>query len=143
MTAPFVMVRQLLGLRWFRFAIVGAAATVSYYLLGLFFVPFLDLPLLLGNALAYVLSFAVSYIGQSQWTFATRQPHTVMLPRFAITQGIGLMVNSCVIEALTRMGINYELAMVAAIVSVPVIVYILCKCWVFRQEKRERVEDGQ
>lgn len=134
MTALLQLIRWILAKRWIRFAIVGAAATVSYYLLGLLFVPFLGLPILVGNALAYVLSFTVSYLGQSQWTFAAGQSHAVMLPRFAAVQGIGLIVNSCVIEALTRLGVVYELAMIAAIVTVPVVVYVLCNCWVFRQK---------
>ena len=62
-------VRAVLAVRWGRFGIVGGAASVSYALLGLLFVNGLRLPALWGNALAYVLSFIVSYLGQSLWTF--------------------------------------------------------------------------
>lgn len=126
-------VTALLDKRWVRFGIVGAAATVSYYLLGLLFVPCLKLPLLLGNFLAYAISFIVSYLGQSKWTFEAHSSHAAMLPRFAATQAIGLGINSCIIEICSRLGIIYEISMLAAIVIVPVFVYFICKCWVFRK----------
>ena len=47
------LVRGLLARRWVRFGIVGGAASVSYFLLGLLFVNVAGLPTLAGNALAY------------------------------------------------------------------------------------------
>ena len=61
--------RNLLARRWIRFGLVGGAATLCYALLGLLFVNAWAMPLLAGNALAYLISFAVSYLGQSLWTF--------------------------------------------------------------------------
>lgn len=59
------LVRGLLARRWVRFGIVGGAASVSYFLLGLLFVNVAGLPTLAGNALAYALSFIVSYLGHA------------------------------------------------------------------------------
>lgn len=123
----------LLARRWIRFGLVGGAATVSYYLLGMLFVPCLKLPLLLGNFLAYAISFIVSYLGQSRWTFETHGNHAAMLPRFAATQAFGLVINSGIIEICSRLGIIYEISMLIAIVVVPVFVYAICKYWVFRK----------
>lgn len=118
--------------RLFRFGVVGGAATISYFLLGLLFVNILYFPALLGNALAYALSFVVSYLGQCLWTFEAKNgSHLKMLPRFAITQGMGLIINSCIIVACMRFGLGYELSMIVAIFLVPVFVYLVCKFWVF------------
>lgn len=128
-------VRSLLARRWMRFGLVGGAATLCYALLGLLFVNAWGMPLLPGNGLAYLLSFAVSYLGQSLWTFQARGGHRAMLPRFAATQAVGLGLNSCIVWLLVRFGLEYELAMPAAVVLVPVFVYLLCKYWVFRRTR--------
>jgi Predicted membrane protein len=118
--------------RLFKFGVVGGAATVSYFLLGLLFVNVLCFPPLLGNSLAYALSFVVSYLGQCLWTFEAKSgSHLKMLPRFAIAQGIGLLINSCIIVACMRFGLGYEPSMIVAIFLVPVFVYLVCKFWVF------------
>lgn len=118
--------------RLFKFGVVGGAATVSYFLLGLLFVNVLCFSPLLGNAFAYALSFVVSYLGQCLWTFEAKNgSHLKMLPRFAIAQGIGLVINSCIIIACMRFGLGYELSMIVAIFLVPIFVYLVCKFWVF------------
>ncbi len=138
-TADLVaFVRALLARRWVRFGIVGGASTLVYVLLGLFFVSMPAIPVLVGNALAYVLSFVVSYLGQCLWTFRTGDAsrdlsHRAMLPRFAAIQALGLGLNSAIIWVLMRFGLSYEIAMPAAVLLVPVMVYFLCKYWVFRQ----------
>ena len=126
------LIISLLSHRWIRFCVVGGAATLSYYLLGLFFVPFLGMPLVFGNFMAYVLSFAISYIGQSKWTFAAKGTQEGMLSRFAIAQLAGLGLNSAIIEICASMGIIYEISMLLAIAIVPFFVYFICKIWVFR-----------
>lgn len=141
------LVQNLLGRRWIRFGLVGGAATLSYALLGLLFVNVWALPVLAGNALAYLISFFVSYWGQSAWTFRAKSGHKSMLPRFAATQALGLGLNSAIVWLLTGLGLAYELAMPAAVVLVPVIVYLLCKYWVFRHagdagKKAERPDSG-
>lgn len=133
------LVRGLLARRWVRFGIVGGAASVSYFLLGLLFVNVAGLPTLAGNALAYALSFIVSYLGQCLWTFraadsAAGGGHRTMLPRFAATQAVGLCCNSAIVWLLVRLGVPYAWAMPVAVLTVPVMVYALCKVWVFRTQ---------
>ena len=128
-------VRSLLARRWIRFGLVGGAATLCYALLGLLFVNAWAMPLLAGNGLAYLISFAVSYLGQSFWTFQAGGGHRAMLPRFAATQAVGLGLNSCIVGLLGRFGLGSELAMPVAVALVPVFVYLLCKYWVFRRTR--------
>lgn len=134
------LVRGILARRWVRFGIVGGAASVSYFLLGLLFVSMLGLPTLVGNALAYALSFIVSYLGQCLWTFRAADAgagiatHRTMLPRFAATQAVGLCCNSAIVWLLMQVGVLYAWAMPIAVLLVPVIVYALCKVWVFKKQ---------
>lgn len=127
-------VERLLARRWMRFCVVGGTASLVYYFCGLFFVSLLGLPVLVGNALAFVAGFVVSYLGQALWTFRAAASHRTMLPRFAATQGVGLALNSLIIWLLTAAGINYAVAMWVAIAAVPVVVYLICKFWVFRPQ---------
>ncbi|WP_165079303.1 MULTISPECIES: GtrA family protein [unclassified Desulfovibrio] len=126
------LVRRLLARRWMRFCIVGGTASLVYYFSGLFFVSLLGLPVLAGNALAFLAGFVVSYLGQALWTFQAQASHRTMLPRFAATQGVGLVLNSALIWVFMRAGLGYPVAMWAAIAAVPVAVYFICKLWVFR-----------
>lgn len=131
-------VRGLLNKRWIRFGMVGGAATLTYVLLGLLFVNLWGMHVLMGNALAYALSFIVSYLGQSLWTFGTASSasglsHWTRLARFAAAQALGLGLNSAIIWLLMRLSLTYEVAMPVAVLLVPVMVYLLCKYWVFRQ----------
>lgn len=127
--------RKLTAQRWVRFCVVGGAATLCYALLGLLFVSLLRWPVLVGNGLAYILSFVVSYLGQSRWTFActAQAGHRTRLPAFALTQLFGLALNSCLIGMFTGLGLAYELAMPVTAVLVAVVVYALCRFGVFRQ----------
>lgn len=127
------LLRRLQGRRWVRFGVVGGLATLCYAALGLCFVNGMGLPALAGNALAYVLSFVVSYLGQSRWTFQADGRHRAMLPRFAATQGLGLAANSAVIWLLMAAGLPYAWAMLLAAALVPALVYALCAFWVFRR----------
>lgn len=132
----FACGRKLTAPRWVRFCLVGGAATLCYALLGLLFVSLLHWPVLFGNGLAYVLSFVVSYLGQSRWTFACSAQtgrRRTRLPAFALTQLFGLALNSCLIGMFTGLGLAYELAMPVTAALVAVVVYALCRFGVFRQ----------
>lgn len=135
--AIFALIRDLTARRWVRFGMVGGTAALCYGLLGLLFVNQLGLPALAGNALAYVLSFVVSYLGQSRWTFRAAAPakgaDRTMLPRFAATQALGLALNSVIVWLLMACGLSYTAAMPIAVLLVPAVVYTACKYWVFRQ----------
>lgn len=126
------VIAYFLGQRWVRFGIVGVAATLTYAVLGLGF-EHMGMPVLMGNFFAYLLAFGVSYMGQSRWTFQSTAQHRATLPKFALTQGIGLLFNSAIIAALIYSGLPYIFAMPVAIVTVPIVVFIICKYWVFRK----------
>ena len=57
-----------------------------------------------------------------------------MLPRFAATQAVGLCCNSAIVWLLMKLGVPYAWAMPVAVLLVPVMVYMLCKAWVFNKQ---------
>ncbi|MDE5831525.1 MAG: GtrA family protein [Desulfovibrio sp.] len=124
-----------------RFGIVGLAATAIYFLLGLLFVSVLRWHTMVGNTVAYLLGFTVSYTGQALWTFKASGNHLVMLGKFAFTQLAGLGLNSCVVSIATLFGAHYIIAMTIAVCVVPVFVYLVSRYWVFRKKKLEKAEE--
>lgn len=137
MAHPFDFLRWLFSQNWFVFAIIGLIATATYFALGMIFVTLLHLPLLLGNALSYLLSFIVSYLGQSKFAFRAKGKHFTRLWRFASTQGIGLLLNSAIVDICVRSSIVYPVAMLIATVLVPIPVFLLCKFWVFKKMEED------
>lgn len=132
---PIQATKKLFQSQWARFTLMGFFATLVYYLLGLFFVSLLKLPLLVGNTLAFILSFAVSFLGQARWTFKSNRSIPDTLPKFALAQVFALFLNSFIIDTLCRrLTVPYPLAMIAAIIIVPVITYLICKFWIFRKK---------
>jgi putative flippase GtrA len=132
--------RGLLARRWTRFGIMGGLSTLSYFLFGWLLVAVLDLPVLLGNAVAYLLSFGISYAGQCRWTFQAHGFHKSMLPRYAIAQAAGLVLNTCLIWLLRHAGFSYIMSMPVAALLVAFATYLLYKYFVFRNtaEKGKR-----
>ena len=126
------IILYFLAQRWVRFGIVGVCATLTYFILALILEQ-VGIPVLVGNTLAYVLGFGVSYTGHRSWTFQSQAQHGSALPKFLATQTFGLGLNTAIIWALMRTGLPYILAMPVAIVSVPVAVYLISKFWVFRE----------
>lgn len=133
--SPLLFIKGCFYIRWVRFGLVGVAATLTYYLLGILFVNILRLPIIAGNTAAFVISFGVSYLGQKAFTFQSRGNAIDQLWKFAAAQGIGLGLNTGIVEAGTRLGLSYAIAMLPAIILVPPVVYLLCKFWVFRRKK--------
>lgn len=125
------------GQRWVRFGIVGGLSTAIYVALGIS-CEWLHIPVLLGNAIAYVLSFVFSYLAQRSWTFQSKLPHSQLLPKYAALQAGGLGLNTCIIAVLMHFGLPYVIAMGIAVVLVPFVVYIFNKVWVFRTPETKK-----
>lgn len=140
MTASHLLslIRAALERSFVRYLVTGAAATLVYFLGGLFFVRLLGWPLLPGNACAFILGFIVSYAGQRFWTFRqARGRHAELLPRFALTQAAGLAANSLLVGLLDMAGCPYEASMIAASALVPLLTYALLRFWVFRHTEQQ------
>lgn len=125
------LVRSLFGQSWARFGVVGVTSTAVYFLTGLAF-EYAGLPVLVGNAAAYLLGFIVSYFGHKLWSFPSAVRHSGALPRFIVVWFAGLLLNTLIIWLGIRLGLAYIVAMCAAIAFVPLFTYFVNRFWVFR-----------
>ncbi len=118
-----------------KFVVVGSiAALIHLTILHLLVIHFLLTPLI-ANAIAFTVAFVVSYTGQSLWTFnhkkhshksaALRFLSTQLLCSFALNQGLYALL-------LRLTDLNYLLASVIALVTVPLATYSLSKYWAFK-----------
>ena len=125
------LMRQL-----FRFGIVGGLATLLNSVVFVILVDRLHIQPLLGNLLAFLSAFFVSYFGHSWWTFKNTKHSHEKLAKFLTTSLIGLAINSGFVWVL--MHHLHQTAYVATLPMIfitPLLIFFINKFWVF-QEKR-------
>jgi putative flippase GtrA len=116
-----------------RFGVVGGMATLVHLAVawGLLAV-WPELNLLAVNLLSFAVAVFVSYFGHMHFTFARRgRAH-----RFLLTALVGLLVNNGLLLLIANMTEWRYLAVVVATLAAPVVVFLMSKFWVFRQEER-------
>jgi len=119
-----------------RFAIIGAAATVTHLAVGLGTIA-TGVPPLAANPVAFAVAFGVSFVGHRAWTFAnTGVPVRQALPRFAAVALGGLALNEAALAALLNWGIAPTTAFALAVALAAVSTYVLSRAWAFRPRGR-------
>ncbi|RYY74808.1 MAG: GtrA family protein [Gammaproteobacteria bacterium] len=86
-----------------RFALfigIGGISTLIQFLLLILFVEFNLLPEVVASAAGYVLASFFSYWANYHFTFASKQSHWKAYPKFALTVGLGMSVNTVVFAGL-------------------------------------------
>jgi len=121
-----------------RFAMVGGLATAVHAgVVLLCEALFADLHLSISNLFGFLVAFPVSYWGQRVFTFAGSGKHRVAIPRFWVSQFIGLSINSAVVFTLVRWFDQEHTAFVlVGIASAVISVFALSKFWVFAPSDR-------
>lgn len=117
-----------------RFALVGAAATCTHYIVAL--ISALHIHLYGANLLGYLAAVAISYFGHQRYSFrvaAEDVSHQRQLPRF-VAGSLGGLALSYLLLALMRdwLGAPNWLSLAVAVGLVPVYAFVLNKLWVFR-----------
>lgn len=119
----------------FRFGIVGGLATLLNSVVFVVLVDRLHIQPLLGNLLAFLAAFFVSYFGHSWWTFKDGKHSHEKLAKFLTTSLIGLAINSGFVWVL--MHHLHQTAYVAALPMIfltPLLVFFINKSWVFKEK---------
>lgn len=120
------------GPQFARFALVGAAATVTHALALTLLVEALGVNATVANGLAFALAVQVTYWGQRLWVFQRKPANALGLVRFAITAGVGLMLNVGIMAIVVDgMQLDYRIGLGLALLAVPLISFILSRKWVF------------
>ena len=120
--------------RLLRFICVGGAAACVHFTVGLILTQYVLLNPMISNIGAFCVAFAVSYFGQSRWTFTSDEPKDRReIFRFAATSLLGLLINQGILYiGLYAFYWLYPAALFLAIAGAAVSTYLVSSFWVFR-----------
>lgn len=116
-----------------RFMCVGGGATITHYLGVLILTYHWRLNPEAANVLAFIIAFAVSFIGHWRWTFREQQARFQRaLPAFAFIAISMFLLNACIFHLLLEfMRIRFEISLLFAQSVVVLITYVASKYWAF------------
>lgn len=129
------MIYRLINSQLTKFVVVGSLAAGVHLSVLHAVVALLTINPLVANAVAFCTAFIVSYTGQSLWTFNHKQhDHKGTLWRFLLTQLLcGFVLNQGLYTLLlTQTGLNYMIASVVVLITVPVATFTVSKYWAFK-----------
>jgi putative flippase GtrA len=117
-----------------RFGMAGVASTIFYFVATNILLLLTSATPVLASILAYLLSWGVSYLLQSRFTFGVASDSTAQVVKFLLTAAVGLAVSSGAMFVVTETFLwpSYAGAAVVCIL-IPVANYFVFRSWVFRQ----------
>lgn len=113
------------------FAGLGALATAAHYAILIALVQLAGLGATSASSLGFGISAVGNYALNRRFTFRSRAPHTLALPKFAVVAIIGLALNALVLSTLTALGAHYLVAQVAATGIVLCWNFLVNRRWTF------------
>jgi len=116
-----------------RFGVVGLTATGVHYVVAL--AANLGISAYAANVAGYLCAVSVSYFGHQRVTFRlapAEVAHGRHLPRFVATSLSALALSQAVLAAARALGTPDEVALAAAVLTVPPYTFLLSRFWVFR-----------
>ncbi len=116
----------------FRFALVGATATLTHITIALVLHGGMELSPLWANFFAFCTAVLISYFGHHGWTFAVEGRHGFRFPRFVLVALAGLALNQAIVYAMVEViGWPYGLALAVVVLVVPGLSFLLVRYWAF------------
>jgi putative flippase GtrA len=111
---------------------VGAVATGIQYVLLFMLVHWFAFDPVWASAAGFIVSAFANYFLNYRFTFRSNQRHGPAILKFMILAGIGLILNSIVMQALTKVGLHYLIAQMAATAGVLFSNFVGNSLWTFR-----------
>ncbi len=128
----FVWRHSKLLAEWFRFAIVGIGATLTYLIASLV-ANSVQLDAYWANLLGYLSSVAVSYFGHAHVTFQSSQPHRVQGPKFIVVSLVTFgLTNIIVFVSVGLLDQNFLTASIMSCLLDTHLTWFPLRFWVFR-----------
>ncbi len=122
-----VTVRQ-----FFVFCVVGVIATLTHYLVALFFHELLAVNLYVCNLIGYVTAVVVSYCGHSRFTFRVALSQEIFR-RFIIVSILTFIASEGILAVLENtLQLGHRISLAIVVLIIPLITFLLNKMWVFR-----------
>ena len=118
--------------QFLRFALVGAAATITTYVVLIAGVEVFHINAVTASVVGYALGIAVNYILNYRYTFGSDQHHHVVIPKFLTVMVIGMFINAAVMyTGINWLGFHYMLAQLAAVAVVFILSFTANRLWAF------------
>lgn len=128
-------------IRFLKFSIVGAIATICQYAALVVLVEFASIDSVAASAMGFVIGAFVGYVLNYRHTFQSTLPHRVALPKYLVTAGIGLALNTAVMFGLVRyLHVYYILSQVGATAVTLIWNFAINSAWSFRPGKEKLVK---
>ena len=107
-------------------------ATLTTYAVLIVGVEGLHLDAVMASVAGYGLGVIVNYSLNYRFTFNSEQHHHVVLPKFLIVAGSGMIINASVMYAgIKWIGIHYVLAQLVAVLIVFTLSFAANRLWTF------------
>jgi putative flippase GtrA len=118
--------------QFFRFFLVGVAATLSTYATLILLVEIWQVNAIVASVVGYIVGIAVNYKLNYRFTFRSSHHHRFLLPKFLVVMIAGLLLNIVIMFiGISWIGIHYALAQLAAVAIVLVWSFAANRLWVF------------
>ena len=119
-----------------RFSIVGVLSTITYLVVANLLLLATQAPATLVSVFAYVAGMAVSFIGQSRFTFRVQKRSVGHLLRFLGLSAMGLGVSFVSVALATAtLAIPAVYGTIATAIIIPAVNFLVMKVWVFQEDK--------
>jgi putative flippase GtrA len=118
--------------RFFRFGMVGIAATAVYAIVAFSSVEIAGASPVLASIIGQVAAMSVSYFGHAIYSFTVKLDHGTYLWRFLVIAAFTFGMNAFVTWLLTGVvGMPHRAVLVIVMVMIPILNYLCNRFWVF------------
>lgn len=117
------------------FLLVGGFATAVQYSITAFLTLVLNVPVVAASAIGFCISSVANYLLNAKMTFKSQQSHRETFPRFCVTAGAGLTINTLVLSLLITNGLHPAVSQLLTTVCVILWNYSINGIWTFRKAK--------
>lgn len=114
------------------FLSVGLGATAVHAAIAAYLIGTHAMPLVLGNAIAFVFANVFSYLLQSAYVFQRGPTHLLQYWRFLSVSLAGLALVVAISSVLGVLGVHYLVSIVAVVSIVPFLTFLVHRVWTFR-----------
>jgi putative flippase GtrA len=115
-----------------KYGTVGIAASMLHIASALVFYTAAGMPAALANAMAFLLSFAISFMGNYRWTFASTEAKSATLSRFFLLSVACFLLNqTLVVLAMTLIRLPFGVSVTLATLAASVAGFLGSHRWVF------------
>lgn len=106
----------------FKFLIIGGGATALQFGILAIFVELIGVHPILASAASYSIAAIANYLANYHFTFSSQTSHWKTLPKFCVTAGIGLCLNTLLFASFLTLFNNVSLKEIIA-------PYVLAQCF--------------